>query len=163
DAAMFNAMLQLLYDYGIALPADLSTFFRALMVLEGTLMTIAPGYSLVDAAQDVAARWLRAQISPGSVQSAVRDELLRTVPMRRLRRQMDRAFTTLERDGIRVRVSHFSDDHDEHVVTRLVNRMVLSFLAGSIGLLSVGLIAIEGGPPFSGDTSLLRVLGYFGL
>jgi len=40
---------------------------------------------------------------------------------------------------------------------------VLAFMAGTIGLLSVGLIAIEGGPPFSGDTSLFRVFGYFGL
>ena len=69
----------------------------------------------------------------------------------------------LERDGLRVRVSHFADDHDERVVTTLVNRMVLAFLSGTIGLFSVGLIAIEGGPSFSGNTSLLRVLGYFGL
>jgi ubiquinone biosynthesis protein len=164
DAAMFGAMLQLLFDYGVSVPAELSTFFRALLVLEGTLATIAPGYSVVDAAQDVAARWLRSQVTPGSVQQAVRDELVRTVPMlRRLPRHIDRAFETLERDGLRVRISHFSDDHDEEVVTRLVNRVVLAFLAGSIGLLSVGLIAVEGGPPFSGDTSLFRVLGYFGL
>ena len=40
---------------------------------------------------------------------------------------------------------------------------MLAFLSGAIGLLSVGLIAIEGGPPFSGNTSLFRVFGYFGL
>jgi hypothetical protein len=44
-----------------------------------------------------------------------------------------------------------------------VNRLVLALLAGAIGLLSVGLIAIPGGPPFVGDTSLLRAFGYFGL
>ncbi|MET0421167.1 MAG: AarF/ABC1/UbiB kinase family protein, partial [Acidimicrobiia bacterium] len=149
---------------GITLPPEWSTFFRALIVLEGTLMFIAPDYSVIDAAESIAGQWARGQVTPGSVQHAVRDELMRTVPMlRRLPRHIDRAFTTLERDGLRVRVSHFADDHDEQVVTKLVNRFVLAFLAGTIGLLSVGLVAIEGGPAFSGDTSLLRVLGYFGL
>jgi hypothetical protein len=69
----------------------------------------------------------------------------------------------MERDGLRVRVSHFSDEHDERVVMRVVNRIVLAVLSGAIGLVSVGLIAIEGGPAFSAGTSLFRVLGYFGL
>jgi ubiquinone biosynthesis protein len=164
DAAMFNAMLRLMFDYGITMPAEWSTFFRALIVLEGTLTTIAPGYSVIEAAESIAAKWVRSLINPGSVQQAVRDELLRTVPMlRRLPRHIDRAFASLERDGLRVRVSHFSDDHDERVVARLVNRLVLAFLAGALGLVSVGLIAVEGGPAFSESTSLLQVLGYFGL
>jgi ubiquinone biosynthesis protein len=164
DAAMFNAMLRLMFDYGITLPVEWSTFFRALIVLEGTLTTIAPGYSVIDAAESIASQWVRGLINPANVQQAVRDEILRTVPMlRRLPRHLDRAFTTIERDGLRVRVSHFSDEHDERVVARLVNRLVLALLAGAIGLLSVGLIAIPGGPPFVGDTSLLRAFGYFGL
>jgi ubiquinone biosynthesis protein len=164
DAAMFNAMLRLMFEYGITLPAEWSTFFRALIVLEGTLTTIAPGYSVIDAAESIASQWVRGLINPSSVQHAVRDEILRTVPiLRRLPRHVDRAFTMIEREGLRVRVSHFSDEHDERVVSRLVNRFVLAVLAGAIGLLSVGLIAIPGGPPFSGDTSLFRVFGYFGL
>jgi ubiquinone biosynthesis protein len=164
DAAMFNAMLRLMFEFGITMPAEWSTFFRALIVLEGTLTTIAPGYSVIDAAESIAAKWVRSLINPSSMQQAVRDELLRTVPMlRRLPRHIDRAFTSMERDGVRVRVSHFSDERDEHVVVRLVNRLVLALLAGAIGLVSVGLIAIEGGPAFSNSTSLFRVLGYFGL
>jgi ubiquinone biosynthesis protein len=164
DAAMFNAMLRLMFDYGITMPAEWSTFFRALIVLEGTLTTIAPGYSVIDAAESIAAKWVRSLINPNSVQQALRDELLRTVPMlRRLPRHVDRAFSNLERDGLRVRVTHFSDEHDERVVARLVNRLVLAFLSGAIGLVSVGLIAIDGGPAFSDRTTLFRVLGYFGL
>jgi ubiquinone biosynthesis protein len=164
DAAMFNAMLRLMFEFGITMPAEWSTFFRALIVLEGTLTTIAPGYSVIDAAESIAAKWVRNLINPSSMQQAVRDELLRTVPMlRRLPRHIDRAFSSLERDGLRVRVSHFSDPHDEHVVIRLVNRVVLALLAGAIGLVSVGLIAIDNGPAFSDSTSLFRILGYFGL
>jgi len=164
DAAMFNAMLRLMFEYGITMPAEWTTFFRALIVLEGTLTTIAPGYSVIDAAEGIASQWVRSLVNPANVQQAVRDEVLRTVPiLRRLPRHVDRAFTMIERDGLRVRVSHFSDEHDERVVSRLVNRVVLALLAGAIGLLSVGLIAIPGGPPFVGDTSLFRVFGYFGL
>jgi ubiquinone biosynthesis protein len=164
DAAMFNAMLRLLFEFGITLPAEWSTFFRALIVLEGTLTTIAPDYSVIDAAESIATQWVRGQITPGSVQQAVRDEILRTVPMlRRLPRHIDRAFTMLERDGIRVRNSHFQTPEDARFITTLVNRAILAFLAGAVGLLSVGLIAIEGGPPFTGDTSLFQVFGYFGL
>jgi ubiquinone biosynthesis protein len=164
DAAMFNAMLRLMFDYGISMPAEWSTFFRALIVLEGTLTTIAPGYSVIDAAESIAAKWVRSLINPSSMQQAVRDELLRTVQMlRRLPRHLDRAFTSIVRDGLRVRVSHFSDEHDERVVVRMVNRVVLAVLSGAIGLVSVGLIAIDGGPAFSDSTSLFRVFGYFGL
>jgi ubiquinone biosynthesis protein len=153
-----------MFDYGVTMPAEWSTFFRALIVLEGTLTTIAPGYSVIDAAESIAAKWVRSLINPSSVQQAVRDELLRTVPMlRRLPRHIDRAFSSMERDGLRVRVSHFSDEHDERVVVRLVNRIVLAVLSGAIGLVSVGLIAIDGGPAFSDSTSLFRVFGYFGL
>jgi ubiquinone biosynthesis protein len=164
DAAMFNAMLRLMFDYGLTMPPEWSTFFRALIVLEGTLTTIAPGYSVIDAAESIAAQWVRSLINPSAMQQTVRDELLRTVPMlRRLPRHIDRAFTSLERDGLRVRVSHFSDEHDERVLVRLVNRVVLGFLAGALGLVSVGLLTINGGPAFSGSTSLLQVFGYFGL
>ena len=49
DAAMFNAMLRLLFDFGITLPAEWSTFFRALIVLEGRSPRSSPGYSVIDA------------------------------------------------------------------------------------------------------------------
>ena len=151
---MFNAMLHLFFDYGITLPAEWSTFFRALIVLEGTLTTIAPSYSVIDAAEAIAAQWVRSQIIPGSVQQAVRDEILRTVPMlRRLPRHVDRAFNMLERDGLRVRVTHFPTSTTTRVRHHAREpRSCSRSSSGTIGLLSVGLIAIEGGPPFTGNT-----------
>ena len=71
DAAMFNEMLRLMFDYGITMPAEWSTFFRALIVLEGTLTTIAPGYSVIDAAESIAAKWVRSlECNPNSMQQA---------------------------------------------------------------------------------------------
>ena len=49
------------------------------------------------------------------------------------------------------------------MLTRLLNRVVLAFLGFGVGVMSVGLIAIKGGPEFTGRTSLYEFFGYFGL
>ena len=162
--AMFNDLLRLVFDYGINLPAELSTFFRALIVLDGTLTTLAPGYQTIDAAERVAREWISARITTDSLQEVAREELLRLAPMlRRLPTQVDRMLTTAQRDGIRTRVSLFADDRDVRVMTLLVNRFVLALTGGAVGLVSVLLISIDGGPGFAGSTSLFRLFGYFGL
>ena len=50
---MFNDLLQLFFTFGINLPPELSTFFRALITLEGTLTTLSPGYPVIDRAARV--------------------------------------------------------------------------------------------------------------
>ena len=160
--AMFNDLLRLVYDYGINLPAELSTFFRALITLDGTLTTLAPDYQTIEAAERIAKEWIASRITPDSIQEMARDELLRLAPMlRRLPGQVDRMFTTAQRDGLRARVSLFADDRDVRVVTLLVNRIVLAFAGGAVGLVSVLLISIHGGPGFGGEhlaVPVLRVL-----
>ncbi len=164
NVAMLHALMRLFFDFGVVLPGEWTTFFRALITLDGTLTTLAPGFSALDAAEEIAAEWTRANFTVGSAQQAARDELMRMIPiLRRLPRHVDRTFTTVARDGLRVRVSHFDDDRDVRVVTRLVNRIALALLAGSLGLLSVGLLAIDGGPVLAGETTLFRVLGGIGL
>ncbi len=162
--AMLNALMRLFFDFGVVLPGEWTTFFRTLVTLDGTLTTLAPDFSALEAAEDIAAEWTRNSFTVGSAQQAARDELMRMVPiLRRLPRHLDRTFTTIGRDGLRVRITHFGDDRDVRVVTRLVNRLALSLLAGAVGLLSVGLLAIEGGPVLAGHTTLFRVLGGIGL
>ncbi len=72
-------------------------------------------------------------------------------------------FFTFGRGNFRARVSLFSDPHDEHVVTKLVNRTVLALAGGVVGLIGAILVGISGGPPFAGDTSLYEFFGYFSL
>src|SRR5919201_6477117 len=59
NAAMFNELLQLFFSFGITLPPEFSTFFRALVTLEGTITTLAPGYLVIQAAEELAAEWAR--------------------------------------------------------------------------------------------------------
>ena len=49
------------------------------------------------------------------------------------------------------------------VVTRLLNRVLLAFLGGVVGFMSVILLGVRGGPEFTGGTTMYEFLGYFGL
>jgi ubiquinone biosynthesis protein len=164
SAAMFNDLLQLFFTFGINLPPELSTFFRALITLEGTVTTLSPGYPVIDRAEAIAAESVKARLVPASLEEFARDELTRMGPvLRRLPRRLDRMANQIERGNLRARVSLFSDPHDERVVTKLVNRTVLALAGGVVGIIGAMLIGIKGGPPFAGDTSLYEFFGYFSL
>lgn len=164
SAAMFNELLQLMFSFQVVLPAEFSTFFRALVTLEGTLTTLSPGYQVIDAAERIATEWARERLEPATVEEFARAEVIRLAPiLRRLPRHLDRLATIVERGDLRARVSLLSIDEDVRVLTRLVNRVVLAFLGGVVGVISVILIGIKGGPEFTGKTSLYEFFGYFGL
>jgi ubiquinone biosynthesis protein len=164
SAAMFNDLLKVLFAFSISLPAEFSTFFRALVTLEGTLTTLSPGFGVVQAAQDIGGEWARARLAPESLADFARDEALHLAPLlRRLPRQLDRLATMATRGDLRTKVSLLSFDSDVRVVTKLVNRTILAFFGGIVGILSVMLIGIKGGPEFTGDTTLYQFFGYFGL
>ena len=106
SAAMFNDLLQLFFTFGINLPPELSTFFRALITLEGTLTTLSPGYPVIDRAEAIAAEWMRAQLAPSSLEELAREEIIRMGPLlRRLPRRLDRMANQIERGNFRARVS----------------------------------------------------------
>jgi ubiquinone biosynthesis protein len=164
SAAMFNDLLQLFFTFGINLPPELSTFFRALITLEGTLTTLSPGYPVIDRAEAIATEWVRARLAPSTLEELAREELIRMGPLlRRLPRRLDRMASQIERGNFRARVSLFSDPHDEYVVTKLVNRTVLALTGGVVGLIGAILLGVKGGPPFAGDTTLYEFFGYFSL
>lgn len=164
DAAMFNDLLQLFFTYGISVAPELSTFFRALITLDGTLTTLSPGYPTIDEAQKVATEWMRERVTPETLQEAAKSELIRMAPLlRRLPRHVDRLATSIERGNLRARVSLFSDERDVRFVTKLVNRAILALMGGFVGLVGVFLVGTTGGPPFAGETTLYEFFGYFSL
>lgn len=164
SAAMFNDLLRLLFSAGVVLPAKFSTFFRALVTLEGTLTILSPGYLIIDAASHIVGEWALERLEPATAQELARNELVRLLPViRRLPRQLDRLGTIAQRGDLRLRLSLFSSAEDARLLTKLVNRVVLSFLGGIVGVVSVMLIGIRGGPAFTGRTTLYEFFGYFGL
>lgn len=60
-------------------------------------------------------------------------------------------------------MSLFAAEPDRLFLTTPVNRAVLAFLGGAVGLLSAILLVSTGGPAFTGTTSLFQFFGYFGL
>jgi ubiquinone biosynthesis protein len=164
SAAMFNDLLQLLFSFGIVLPPEFSTFFRALVTLEGTLIVLCPGFLVIAEAQVIAQEWTGDRSKPDTLQDMATQELIQMAPvLRRLPRHLDRLATITERGDLRAQVSLLGDPADVRVVTRLLNRVIVAFLGGVVSLVSVILLGIEGGPPFSGSTSLYTFFGYFGL
>jgi ubiquinone biosynthesis protein len=164
SAAMFNDLLQLFFAFGINLPPEFSTFFRALVTLEGTLTTLSPGYLVIEAAERIAAEWARASLAPASLEELARKELgSLALLLRRAPRQLDRIATIIQRGDLQSRVRLLADEEDVRTLTRLLNRVVLAGLGGVVGVLSVMLLGTQGGPPFTGDTSLFQFFGYFGL
>lgn len=164
NAAMLNDMMQLFFTFGITLPPEFGTLFRALITLEGTLTTLCPGYFVIDEAQKLASEWAGDQLTAASIREMATKEVLGLAPiLRRLPRHVDRIATMIERGNLSARVSLFTDPDDVRVLTRLLNRVVLALIGTVGGIISVILIGTQGGPHFTGDTSLFQFFGYFGL
>jgi ubiquinone biosynthesis protein len=164
SAAMLGELLQLCFTFGLTLPPELSTVFRALGTLEGTLRVIAPGYLAIDAAQRIAGEWVRERASVGTLPELARDEVMRLLPvLRRLPYQVDRLATLAQRGQLQGRISLFATERDQLFLTKLINRVVLAFLGGVVGILSAVLLVSDNGPIFTGTTTLFQFFGYFGL
>jgi ubiquinone biosynthesis protein len=150
--------------FGLRMPRWFGTLARTLLTLEGTLRSIDPSFSLVDAAREAMGGPGREGLGSGSLRDTIQREAMAQLP--RLRRLPERVDDLLGRaaDGrLSAKVSLFGDPHNEEVVTRLVDRLVLGMIASSVGVGSVLLLGVESGPAISTSVSINEVLGYVGL
>jgi ubiquinone biosynthesis protein len=162
--AMLNDLAQTFFRLGIVLPSSTTLLFRMLVTLEVTLTTLCPGYPVIRAARDFAPELIRERLGEGSIGERVRDEAVAMLPvLRRLPRHLDRIATMAERGELRTRVSLFSTERDVDVVSRWVNRLIVALVGASMGIVSVMLLGVSGGPVVSGSVSLFDVFGYVGL
>jgi len=60
-------------------------------------------------------------------------------------------------------VSLFEGEADRRLVNAVAGRAVLVFAAGTVGIMSVLLLGVSGGPRLTATTSLPHGLGYLGL
>ncbi len=165
DASVLNDLIPLLATYDIHLPSDLSTFFRALALLDGTIRAIKPDYSLVDGMRRV----LNGQLPTsdpggGALEDQLRAGLLQELPrLQRIPAHVDRIATLAERGELRARVSLLSTERDERVVTKLVNRLVLGLVGGLVLIGSALLLTTAAGPNIAAETTFAEVFGFVGL
>jgi len=165
-ASAIADLMQLLTTFGIQVPAELTTFSRAFLILEGTLTTLQPTYQLSEHAQEIGAEWVSAKVDEagGTMEDIARDELIKQLPtLRQLPRRADRIGEMLERGNLSTRVSLFSNPTDVDVVTRLVNRVVLGLVSTMLGLMSVIMLGINQGPTLADGVELIQVVGAIGL
>jgi ubiquinone biosynthesis protein len=170
SATAVSDLMQLLTQFGIQVPVEFTTFGRALVVLDGTLRVLAPGYQFSEAAQGVATEWVSASSDDEGdageidVQDLARQELIAQLPtLRDLPRRTDRVLRLLERGDVTTRLSLFARDEDTRFVATMVNRATLAFIGAAVALVSVLLLVSDGGPAFAGDVTLFQFLGYVGL
>ncbi len=169
-AAMFNALFQLLLDFGVVFPPVIGGVFRAMVTLEGTLARLSPSFQVVEESRQMAVSWLGEMFGPTSLKDAATDEVLGMLPvLRRLPRRFDRITMSLERGTLSASVRMLADERDRQFIRGLVGRAVLAFLGAALGVMSVMLLGVRGGPVYlpasgqSGGTSLFHVFGYVGL
>jgi len=148
----------------LAFPPEVGAVFRAAVTLEGTLRVLAPGFQLMEEAQKLATRWMSESLVPSALARSVNDELQSLLPMlKRLPRRLDRITEVAERGSLTLKVRLFADARDERVVTTIASRAIIAFLGGVVGLMSVMLLGVSGGPIFYNEISLFQIVGYLGL
>jgi ubiquinone biosynthesis protein len=159
----FGDLMTLLATFKIDIPAELTTFFRTLALLDGTVRTIHPGYSLIDGMQRLFDP--RAAVATGAMsrKDQLLDLVLRDAPrLQRLPARIDRITKLAAQGQLRVKVSLLSTEQDVVVVTRLLNRLLLGIIGSGLGLASAVLVATGSGTS-NGPHALPAVLGYLGL
>jgi ubiquinone biosynthesis protein len=164
DAAMFSELFALLLQFGLTFPPEVGAVFRAVMMLEGTLRVLSPGFQLIDEARTLALRWVREGLAPAAISETVTDEVQSLLPLlRRLPRRVDRITEAVERGALSVNVRLFADSRDARLIAMLVSRAILAFLGAAIGLMAVLLLGVPGGPILIAQIGLFQALGYLGL
>jgi len=162
-AGAFEDLASLIGQFGIRLPAWFGTLTRTMVSLEGTLTTIDPEFSLVDAARRHAEQGLGRPTMSG-LKDTVEQELLHQLPrLRRVPERVDELFGQLLAGQLSASVSFLSDERDARLITRLVDRLVLAIIAAATGVGATILLGVEIGPAFGGSVSINEVLGYFGI
>jgi ubiquinone biosynthesis protein len=164
DASMFNSLFRLLVNFGLVFPPMISAVFRAIITIEGTLITLSPGFDIISETAELASSWLGQMLSPASLREAATDEALGLLPvLRKLPRRLDRIAASLEHGSLTASTRVLANESDRRFVRALVGRAVLAFLGATLGIMSVMLIGTRGGPTFFPGTSLFHLLGYVGL
>jgi ubiquinone biosynthesis protein len=163
-AELFGDIFQILLDFGIVFPPDISGLFRALVTLEGMLLQLSPTFRMLDETRALAAEWFKEALAPTSFYQVAVDELLALLPsLRRLPRRLDRIATAAEQGALSVNVRLFADARDTQIVMGMVSQLVLAFLGAAIGLMAVLLLGTAGGPMVGSTTSVFALFGYLGL
>jgi ubiquinone biosynthesis protein len=158
---MFGDLFRIVAEHRLSIPAELAAVLRALGTAEGTLQHFAPEFNFAGEARSLATSYVTAQLEPAGLRQAASEELIALVPiLRRLPRRLERIAGAMEHGRLGVNVRLFADQRDRDVVTDLIHRVLLAFLAATVGIMAVLLIGTAGGPQVTASVRLYELLGY---
>lgn len=161
DLAIFTELARLSSTYGLTVPSEIASAFRAFGIMEGTLRTLAPSFDMMTQAQDFATTHLGSQLSPSALRETVTDELAAVLPvLRRLPRHVDQIASALEDGRLRANIRLLADRRDRDLVTDWLHLAALTFLGGTIGVMAALLLGNTAGPTITPTMSLYQLFGY---
>lgn len=164
SAQMLDDFLALVYRFGLSMSPSVTSLFRALGTLQGSLELLSPGYELIGAARDLADEELDRQLTPENLVDEAKREVIRVAPLlRRTPYHLDRIAGQMGRGRFTVQVSLFSRPDDVVVLTSIANRAILAFIGAALGIVSAMLFAVDSGPLLQRHVDLFDVLGFIGL
>jgi|SRR5215813_1597315 len=163
-AEMFNDLLLLLTQFGLAFDPQLAGVFRALVTLEGTLRLLDPGFEIIDEARSLAGKVASEVFGPGALVRAAGEDLVKLAPLlRRMPGRLDRITAAMERNEWGYNIRLLAHQEDRRLVQSFFARAVVAFLSAAIGLVAALLLGVNNGIPVAKGITLAQALGYLGL
>ncbi len=164
STALFADLFQLLLEFGMGFPPEIGAVFRAVATLEGTLRILSPDFDMIEEARSYAATLVRETVKLSALRQMVQEEIMTLAPLlHRLPRRIDRISASMERGTFTMNMRMFSDERDQRFISTQIGRLALALMGSLIGLMSVFLLSIKGGPFLAPGFSLNEFLGYMGL
>lgn len=162
--AAFADLSTIVGTFGLRLPDWFGTLSRTMVTLEGTLKGIDPDFALVDAGRAFGERYVKDRHGFDGLRAAIEKEALTQLPrLRRIPTQVGELLEQAANGRLSAKVSLLSDERDQALLTRLVDRLVFAVIASALGIGSVVLVGIDNGPSLSADITLNEFVGYTGL
>jgi ubiquinone biosynthesis protein len=161
DVRMFTDLFRIVAEHQLSVPPEIAGAFRALATIEGTLTQLAPGFDILAQARRFTTEYLAEQLTPDALRQTATDELITLIPMlRRLPRRLDRITGSLEHGRLGLNIRLLADQSDRRYLTGLVHQLVLTFLAATLGVMSVLMLGLHGGPRVTHTITLYAFIGY---
>jgi ubiquinone biosynthesis protein len=163
DVEMLKAMIEVLQRNHLAVPVSLTLLSRALITLDGTLRTMAPGFAFAEQAQSLAGTMVM-PAGTEDVQNQMQKELLRAMPsLRTLPGHAEAIGAQLRSGQLTVRTARFADANEAMFVRDLANRAILA-ASGLVGILTAAVLLLAAASTGdSNEAATLEGIGYVGL
>lgn len=160
QGSVFSAMLDIVREHHLAIPATLGLALRSLTTLERCLAILDPDFDMVGTAFARVPHFLRRLATPRAVLgSAQAQAAVLRATARRLPRRLETISAALEKGTFSVRIRAFSEPDDRWWIGSVVIETVGALIAIAAVSLGVALVVSDTGPDLVPGVRLYAFLG----